>query len=111
VLCSMFGVLLWLPSGLFTSSYSHENSSSVRRLPLTPLNLLNVSPTLILFFFSFPLELLPALFYFKDLRCITITILDLIHRPVFYLKHDVLETGLQNPVFESPSSNGPNRRS
>jgi hypothetical protein len=28
---------------------------------------------------------------------ITITILDIIHRPVFYLKHDVLETGLSSP--------------
>jgi hypothetical protein len=31
---------------------------------------------------------------------ITITILDIIHHPVFYLKHDVAETGL------SPSSSG-----
>jgi hypothetical protein len=31
--------------------------------------------------------------YFADEPRITITILDIIYRPVFYLKHDVLETG------------------
>jgi hypothetical protein len=29
----------------------------------------------------------------KTRKCITITIMDIIHRPVFYLKHEVSETG------------------
>jgi hypothetical protein len=37
----------------------------------------------------------------------TITIIVIIHRPVFYLKHDVSETGLSSPSAETYSV-GPN---
>jgi hypothetical protein len=40
-------------------------------------------------------------------KCITITILDIIHRAVYYLKHNVSQTGL-SPFSGGTYSVGPN---
>jgi hypothetical protein len=43
----------------------------------------------------------------KEIHNITVTILDIIHRPVFYIKHDVSDTGFCLRLQAKPTQMGP----